>query len=536
MFIPKFSIDNLYSHKHLIEDHIGELPKHQHGTEIAIIGAGISGLIAAYELKKCGLTPVIYEATHRVGGRLYSKHFSFSDSKKAKPIYAELGAMRMPKCSELFYYYLSKFRIKAGNIFPDPGLVDTLLALGKDSFTWRANTPLPPEIRQISKNWDHFILPMVDSVHQKWRQGKLTEVANLWKHLQAKYKNKSFYQVLSEYTLLSEHAKYMTAFGILGIGTGGFQPIFETSFIEILRIILNTYEINQLSISDSLEMLPQKICQEVFGCIIGNINPNLKLNCPAIEINYNHKSKNPILVYNDLLEQRQTSKEYQAIIFTGTSRCAQLIGLTSPNVQGHSLLDCDVQRALREQNLISSSKTFFCVKEKFWKAQKYPQCVISDGINKGTYFLDYPHTHYGVICISYTWGKDSDKIACFDKDEVFNLFKKNLQMISPDLAKKLTPINNEIININWQLEKYYHGAFKLNPPGQLENEKVLYNQYKSVNSVHDTGLYLSGDGIGWSGGWVETAICTAINASWAVLKRLGAKVKPIKEPSGSSLQ
>lgn len=103
-------------------------------------------------------------------------------------------------------------------------------------------------------------------------------------------------------------------------------------------------------------------------------------------------------------------------------------------------------------------------------------------------------------------------------------------MISPDLAKKLTPINNEIININWQLEKYYHGAFKLNPPGQLENENVLYNQYKSVNSIHDTGLYLSGDGIGWSGGWVETAICTAINASWAVLKRLGVKLNPLRNP------
>lgn len=252
MFIPRFSIDNLYSHKPLIEDRIGELPKNQYGTEIAIIGAGISGLIAAYELKKCGLTPVIYEATNRIGGRLYSKQFSFSDSKEGKPICAELGAMRMPKCSELFYYYLSKFEIKAGNIFPDPGLVDTLLALGKERFIWRANTPLPPEIKQISKNWEDFILPIIDSVHQKWQQGKLTEVANLWGHLQVKYEHKSFYQVLSECTLLSEHAKYMTTFGILGIGTGGFQPIFETSFIEILRIILNTYEINQLSIPDSL--------------------------------------------------------------------------------------------------------------------------------------------------------------------------------------------------------------------------------------------------------------------------------------------
>ncbi len=69
--------------------------------------------------------------------------------------------MRMPKCSELFYYYLSKFATKAGNIFPDPGLVATLLALGKDCFIWRANTHLPPEIKQIYKNRENFILPIV---------------------------------------------------------------------------------------------------------------------------------------------------------------------------------------------------------------------------------------------------------------------------------------------------------------------------------------------------------------------------------------
>ncbi|MDC6388501.1 NAD(P)/FAD-dependent oxidoreductase [Maribacter sp. PR1] len=39
-------------------------------TEIAIIGAGISGLIAAITLEKAGYAPTIYEATDRIGGRV----------------------------------------------------------------------------------------------------------------------------------------------------------------------------------------------------------------------------------------------------------------------------------------------------------------------------------------------------------------------------------------------------------------------------------------------------------------------------------
>ena len=37
-----------------------------------IIGAGISGLVAAIELEKAGFTPLILEATDCVGGRVKS--------------------------------------------------------------------------------------------------------------------------------------------------------------------------------------------------------------------------------------------------------------------------------------------------------------------------------------------------------------------------------------------------------------------------------------------------------------------------------
>jgi len=41
---------------------LGQLPKTRLGKEVAVIGAGIAGLVAAYELMKLGLKPIIYEA------------------------------------------------------------------------------------------------------------------------------------------------------------------------------------------------------------------------------------------------------------------------------------------------------------------------------------------------------------------------------------------------------------------------------------------------------------------------------------------
>jgi glycine/D-amino acid oxidase-like deaminating enzyme len=79
---------------------LGSIPAERHGTEVAVIGAGISGIVAAYELMKLGLKPVVYESD-RIGGRLRSETFKGGDGT-----IAELGAMRFPpSATTLFHYF-----------------------------------------------------------------------------------------------------------------------------------------------------------------------------------------------------------------------------------------------------------------------------------------------------------------------------------------------------------------------------------------------------------------------------------------------
>ncbi|MEM6753586.1 MAG: NAD(P)/FAD-dependent oxidoreductase [Cyanobacteria bacterium P01_C01_bin.38] len=59
---------------------------------ITILGAGIAGLVAAYELEKMGHTVDIMEASNRIGGRVWTHRFG---NEQDAP-YAELGAMRIP--------------------------------------------------------------------------------------------------------------------------------------------------------------------------------------------------------------------------------------------------------------------------------------------------------------------------------------------------------------------------------------------------------------------------------------------------------
>ncbi|HEY3894052.1 MAG TPA: NAD(P)/FAD-dependent oxidoreductase [Pseudonocardiaceae bacterium] len=94
---------------------------------IAILGAGISGVVAGYELEQLGYDVVLFEADTRIGGRVFTRRFGGPEG----PI-AELGAMRIPadhkftlRCvAELgFRHQLRPFR----SILSDP---NNLLRIG----------------------------------------------------------------------------------------------------------------------------------------------------------------------------------------------------------------------------------------------------------------------------------------------------------------------------------------------------------------------------------------------------------------------
>jgi len=73
-----------------------------HGRKhVVILGSGMAGMVAAYELMSLGHTVEIIEASARAGGRVRTHHFG-------GPSYVELGAMRVPPSHDYTHYYISR--------------------------------------------------------------------------------------------------------------------------------------------------------------------------------------------------------------------------------------------------------------------------------------------------------------------------------------------------------------------------------------------------------------------------------------------
>lgn len=71
---------------------------------VAVVGAGLAGLVAAYELMRAGHTVTVFEAQERPGGRIRTRRDAFGDG-----LYVEEGALEFGEGYTLLNQYVAQF-------------------------------------------------------------------------------------------------------------------------------------------------------------------------------------------------------------------------------------------------------------------------------------------------------------------------------------------------------------------------------------------------------------------------------------------
>ncbi len=533
-------IDVDFDYKHFLKfnTHPISLPPEAQGNEIAIIGSGISGAVAARLLLQAGAKPVIFERDSKAGGRLDSRPYHDADGIKA-PEFSEMGGMRFPVRGRAWFHFLKQLNIKATPDFPNPGKVPTAIHFKNEIIDWPAGASAPnsPLFQKIGADFKRFVDRLVEPVETARKAHDTEEMQQIHQKYIDKYGDKTFYDALTE-DLKNEGTVWskdeIDAFGTLGIGTGGLGVFYPVSFMEILRVMVNGFENDQHLLQDGATAAISKFYSAEVSLSDGTTaslanNAEINLRTQVTDISSNHGK--PMLEFKGD-DGKIHTREFAAVIVATTPAAMRDMGLLRAKVGPEQVISAEAVNAIIDLDMVSASKLFIRTEKKFWLDSEgnprnkkkadgsfgpIPQNIQTDQAAHGIYCLDYPGSDYGIVLVSYTWGGGSDNLLHLSPKERLNEFKKTIAQVSPEFAANLTPVNNEIHCVDWQNQPGHYGAFKLNNPGREASQQAAFYQYQHNTS----GVVLAGDSISHTAGWVEGALQTGIHAACAAAVHLG---------------
>lgn len=262
--------DLCFDYRKLLEQTGGIATATDTSHKICIVGAGVTGLVAARELLRCGFTDItLIEQSHRIGGRhLTITRADPEPGKTTTPF--EMGAMRMPffntadespkQGRSLMAYYASLFDLSISD-FPNPGtaavgatgiyLQEGMLGNPESPqlLIWKntaGDTPPPTETLQtVAGKWKVFANRMTRYIARSYGSA---EWETLWAKIVERYQAVSFRELVRQPAIaqwdendpgnfggLGMTPAESTIFYSIGIGDGSWGAFYDVCSLYPIR-------------------------------------------------------------------------------------------------------------------------------------------------------------------------------------------------------------------------------------------------------------------------------------------------------------
>ena len=437
--------------------------------KVVVVGAGVAGLAAAYELNGAGHDVTVLEARARPGGRVQTMRDQFSDG-----LYAEAGAMNVYDTHDWTMKYVKLFGLTL-----DPSAPSTLasvVSMRGRRIVARQGQPgeyphdLTAEEKRMGRRgmWEKYVLSAAKDVGDYDAQG-WPPAALL------KYDRMTFTEFLRAQGASADAATLLGlgALGAFGDGAG------TVSALLLLREIAHRSRIKQnYYIRGGTDLLPRAFAAK--------LSEKIRYGAPVVGVEQDSGGVRVAYLHAGARESLSADRVVCAVPFTVLRRMK-----VSPEFTPEK------RRAVEEMPYTSVARTYLQTSSKFWLEEGLTGSATTDLSNMLVFDGAPGQPPRRGIIEAYFAGPQARRLTAMREPERVLSTLALMEKVHPRVRREFEVGATKC----WDEDEWARGAYAWYRPGQMQS--LLPHVARPEGRIHFAGEHASSL-FGWMQGAIES--------------------------------
>jgi monoamine oxidase len=454
-----------------IEQQLSQIEQEDQGRlrkKILILGAGMAGLAAGYELAQRGHQVQIFESSSRLGGRVWTHRFKNGQ-------HGEFGAMRIPAAHDYTRHYINQFNLKLRrfiNYSPETYHdFEGTICRAKEAGQKIADLfHLSQQDRDAIKNTNSLEENVLDTIYLRIMQDVLsylddTDKAQLFGHGPLSDKLNNFDKSLLQ--MLRQDADTYDAVRLMGKATV-LNNYWHCSTILFMREEIDNAFSGLEEIEGGMDYLPNALANAPLpdGKTLRDLITFNREVCSMV-----HGEQGVTITFKQY--GKMDTETFPYVLCTipfSVLRRIDIKGLPGSK---------KIKDAIQGLSYHSSTKVLVNCRQRFWEQDEqgeiYGGASLSDSITQMTFYpsdnAEKKHKDIsngpGVLLGSYTWGADARRLGILNPQERGELVVDKVGRFHPQIRNYLD-LEEPYASMAWDQYRFAAGAFSSPSPNDLQ--------------------------------------------------------------------